>query len=74
MMINAALQFASVLLAVAAFALMFRFDMTEPVAIHSDDVPGYEFSARVYRLDRWTGEIDQCAVGCYGVDGTNNFQ
>ena len=74
MMINAALQFASVLLAVAAFALMFRFDMSAPLAINSKDVSSYEFSTRVYRLDRWTGELDQCSVGCYGVDGTDNFQ
>ena len=73
-MTNAIAKIISVLLSIFAFAILFRFDMSAPVAINSDDVPSYEFSARVYRLDRWTGEIDLCSVGCFGVDATNNFQ
>ena len=67
-------QVIGVIAVLLTFVFMFRFEMSDAVAISSDDTPGYKFSARVYRLDRWTGEIDVCSVGCYGVDAINNHQ
>lgn len=72
-MINSIVKISCFLLSILAFAVLFRFDMSAPVSIQSDDVSSYELSARVYRLDRWTGEIDLCSSGCYGVGATNNF-
>ena len=48
-------QFVYVVLTLIVFMVMFRYDVTEPSE-----------GPTVYRLDRWTGEVELCGIGCSG--------
>ena len=48
-------QFVYVVLTLIVFMFMFRYDVTEPSE-----------GPTVYRLDRWTGEVNLCTTGCSG--------